>query len=349
MLDKLSVGIVCGGCSEEHEISLRSASYVAQSIDDSRFTVIVFWINKKGNWYFVRNKNIDFFAYCDKSQYIPVSFDQYFKKFRFYFNNKNELLKIDVIFPIIHGLLGEDGSIPGFLRVINLPYVGSDVLGSAICMHKDITKHLLRDSGLPVIDFKTVFIDEREKINFYDLIKVFGLPIFIKPVDQGSSIGGSKVNNYTDFNQALDLAFFYSKKIIIEPFVIGRELECAVLGNSNPIASVCGEIILKNNNFYTYYDKYFEYDSEIRIPAMIDHVISNKIRYIAVQAFQILHCLGMARVDFFLTLDNQIFINEVNTIPGFTKDSMYPKLWESTGLNIKLLLTKLIELAYYQK
>lgn len=342
---KLNVGIICGGCSDEHEISLQSATYIAQSIDKNRFAIVVLWISKKGHWYLVKNKNINFFSYYDKNQYVPVIFDHHVNQFYFCSNEKNNILKLDIVFPIIHGSYGEDGSIQGFLRMMNLPYVGSDILGSAICMNKDITKCLLRDAGLPVIAFKTILISERYNVNFYDIEKDFGLPLFIKPVDQGSSIGGSKVNNFINFNQSLDTAFSYSNKIIIEPFIMGRELECAILGNYDPISSVCGEIVLNNNNFYTYYDKYIEYDSQIIIPAMVDNLISDKIRYIAVQAFKVLRCLGMARVDLFLTKNNQIFINEVNTIPGFTKNSMYPKLWQATGLNTQLLLTKLIELA----
>lgn len=343
---KLNIGIVCGGCSKEHEISLRSATYIAQFIDKNRFKVKVLWINKTGNWFFVKSRNINFFSFYHKNEYVPISLHQNSNQFHFYFSNQNNnLLKIDVMFPIIHGSFGEDGAIQGFLRIINLPYVGSDILGSAICMNKNITKRLLRDAKLPVVKFKTILINERYNINFFDLVKNFGLPLFIKPIDQGSSIGASKVNSYFNFNEALDIAFSYSNEIIIEPFIVGRELECALLGNNNPMASVCGEVILKNNNFYTYYDKYVDHNSHIIIPAKIDQLINNKIRRIAIQAFQTLHCFGMARVDLFLTPDNQIFINEVNTIPGFTENSMYPKLWESTGLKLQLLLTKLIELA----
>lgn len=345
---KLSVGIVCGGCSREHEISLQSATYIAQSIDTSMFEVIVLWINKKGNWFLVNGKNVKFFSYYDKNQYIPVWLSWCSSRFCFYYhkNNGNNFLKVDVIFPVIHGKVGEDGAIQGFLHIINLPYVGSDILGSSICINKDVTKSLLRDAGLPVVKFKTVLADDcRDSINFFHIVQDFGLPLFIKPVNEGSSIGISKVDSYINFNRALDVAFSYSNRVIIEPCIVGRELECAILGNKNPIASVCGEIILKSNRFYTYYDKYIEYNSNIMIPAAIDNVISDKIRCIAIRAFQVLHCLGMARVDLFLTVDNQIFVNEVNTIPGFTRTSMYPKLWECSGLTTSKLITKLLELA----
>lgn len=349
MIRKLSVGIVCGGCSPEHEVSLQSAEYIVQSIDSSMFEVIVLWINKKGNWFFVNNRRITFSSYYDKNKYIPLRLTWCVNQFCFYYYNNNgkNFLKIDVIFPVIHGKIGEDGSIQGFLNIINLPYVGSDILGSSICMNKDITKCLLRDAGLPVVKFKIVLAKDkqRDSINFFNIIQDFGLPLFVKPVDQGSSIGVSKIDNYNSFNRALDIAFSYSNRIIIEPCVVGRELECAILGNKNPIASMCGEIILKKNKFYTYYDKYIECDEKIVIPAVIDNVLSNRIRCIAIQAFQVLHCLGMARVDLFLTKDDQIWVNEVNTMPGFTKTSMYPRLWEYNGLETSKLITKLLELA----
>lgn len=341
MFHKLRVGIICGGRSEEHVVSVRSAMYIDQFIDKDRFETLILWIDKQGAWYLIEKK-FSKISTWKKHRYLPILFLENSNQAYFYFNN---LLKIDVIFPIIHGNLGEDGSLQGFLRIVNVPYVGSDVLGSAICMNKVITKHLLYSSGLPIIPFKTFSFDERYKINFHNIADVFGLPLFIKPVNQGSSIGVSKVDNLNNFFKALDIAFFYSHSIIIEPCIIGRELECAVLGGSVPKASLCGEIILKNNNFYTYHDKYIQHNSKIVIPAVIDHLNSDKIRHIAIQAFHVLHCFGMARVDVFLTENNEIYINEINTLPGFTNTSMYPKLWEATGLTVTTLLTELIELS----
>lgn len=348
MLSKLRVGIICGGYSAEHEVSLRSAIFIEQFIDKSRFETLVLWIDKEGNWYIV--KTFDYSGCIDFNQakHIPILLRQNFNRFKFFWN---DLLKLDVIFPIVHGTLGEDGSLQGFLSMMNVPYVGSDVLGSAICMYKDITRHVLRSAGLPVVPFKTFLLKERTKIDFHNLIKIFGLPLFIKPVNQGSSIGVSKVTNLQAFYTALDIAFSYSYKIIIEPCINGRELECAVLDGDPPESSVCGEIVLKKNHFYTYNDKYIQNSSQIVIPAVLDYSISTAIRHFAIQAFQILYCFGMARVDVFLTANNQILINEVNTLPGFTDVSMYPKLWEATGLKIEILITKLIELAldrYYK-
>lgn len=342
---KLKVGIICGGCSLEHEVSLKSAFYIARVIDQSRFEITFLWIHKNGNWYIINNKDCSFSNF-NEHECIPIFVRKISNQFGFCCSNFGDLLELDIIFPIVHGTLGEDGSLQGLLSIMNLPYVGSDVLGSSICMNKDITKCLLRDSGLPVLPFITFLKYERQKISFSDLIKTFNGPLFIKPVDQGSSIGVSWVNNHNEFNQALDIAFSCSNKIIIEPFIEGRELGCAVLGGNGMIeVSVCGEIVLKDNNFYTYRDKYIKQTSKVIIPALINENISNQIRYMSKRIFQVLNCFGMARVDLFLTTNNQIFINEVNTLPGFTDSSMYPKLWETTGICPQLLVTKLLDLA----
>ncbi|WHL25218.1 MAG: D-alanine--D-alanine ligase family protein [Candidatus Blochmannia vicinus] len=343
-MSKLCIGIICGGRSLEHEISLKSAICIAQSIDICRFEVIILWIDKKGCWH-LKNRNFDTLFCYEDDTYISILLQIY--PHRFASNTKyiNDYIKFDVIFPIVHGTLGEDGALQGLLCMMNLPFVGSHVLSSSIGMDKDVSKRLLRDAGLSVVPFKTFLVNDQHNIDFDDLVSTFRLPFFVKPVNQGSSIGVSKVTSRKYFNQALEKAFYFSHKILIEPAIIGREIECAVLGNDNPEISVCGEIILANKNFYTYYDKYIARDVQILIPALVNDLISDEIRSITLRAFQILNCSGMARVDFFLTSDNQIFLNEVNTLPGFTYDSMYPKLWEISGLNFQKLITKLIELA----
>ncbi|CAD83163.1 D-alanine:D-alanine ligase A [Candidatus Blochmanniella floridana] len=352
MKSKLRVGLVCGGCSLEHEVSLKSAIYIMKYINKRFFEVVVLWISKQGDWYIVENDDmhIDFFVNKENlHKCMPILM---FSSGNRCFEYINNILSLDVIFPIIHGALGEDGSLQGLLRLMNLPYVGSDVLGSAICMDKDITKRLLRDSGLSITPFRTFLAHEKKKLKFLNFADMFGLPFFVKPVNQGSSIGVAKVNDDYSFHSALDIAFFYSHKIIIESCIAGRELECAVLGNNeNPITSVCGEIIKKNDDFYTYCDKYVDHNSEIVIPAVLEKSVSSKIRSIAIRVFQILNCFGMARVDIFLFGKDRIIINEVNTLPGFTSDSMYLKLWQATGINISTLLTRLIMLAldrYYK-
>lgn len=345
-MSKVCVGIICGGRSLEHEVSLSSAMYIAKTIDKKRFDVIIIWIDQQGHWH-IKNMDVDCFSCQDFNESVSIVLTNSSQKFFFHSKHINTILKLDVIFPIIHGTLGEDGALQGLLNIIDLPFVGSDILGSSISMNKDIAKCLLRDAGLSIVPFKTFLEHDKCNINFDNLVSTFGLPFFVKPVNQGSSIGVSKVLNYESFTKSLNIAFSLSHKILIEPAIIGREIECAALGNENPEISVCGEVFVKNDSFYTYYHKYIEFDNVKNIiPAKIDDIISDEIRYIAFRAFQILNCSGMARIGFFINLsDNKIFVNEVNTLPGFTNVSMYVKLWEATGLNAKTLITKLIELA----
>ncbi|WP_443092749.1 D-alanine--D-alanine ligase family protein [Candidatus Blochmannia sp. SNP] len=343
-MSKLCIGIICGGRSLEHEISLKSAMCIAQSIDKCRFEAIILWIDKKGCWH-LKNINFDTLFCCKDDTYISILLQNYPHRFSSNTKHINDFIKFDVIFPVIHGTLGEDGALQGLLCMMNIPFVGSHILSSSIGMDKDVSKRLLRDAGLSVVPFKTFLVNDQHNIDFDDLVSTFRLPFFVKPVNQGSSIGVSKVTNRKYFNQALAKAFYFSHKILIESAIIGREIECAVLGNDSPETSVCGEIILKHNNFYTYYDKYIAQDVRIQIPALVNDLISDEIRSITLRAFQVLSCAGMARVDVFLTSDNQIFVNEVNTLPGFTYNSMYPKLWEISGLSFQKLITKLIELA----
>ena len=246
---------------------------------------------------------------------------------------------------VVHGTLGEDGSLQGMLRMANLPFVGSDVLGSAACMDKDVTKRLLRDAGLAVAPFITLTRANRAQFSFADVEAKLGLPLFVKPANQGSSVGVSKVKNEEQYHQAVALAFEFDHKVVVEQGIKGREIECAVLGNDHPQASTCGEIVL-NSEFYAYDTKYIDdQGAQVVVPAAIAPEINDKIRAIAVQAYQTLGCSGMARVDVFLTADNEVVINEINTLPGFTNISMYPKLWQASGLDYTSLITRLIELA----
>lgn len=346
-MSKLNVGIICGGRSVEREISLKSAIRLVEYIDKRRFDVIVIWIDSTGCWFVKDVYSDNFFSYVN-GEYISILLKQCPQKFIFRSKNKDVVLTLDIIFPIVHGTFGEDGSLQGLLRIMDIPFVGSDVLSSSIGMNKDISKCLLRDAGLSVLPFKTFMLQDKYNLSFDDLVSTFGLPFFVKPVDQGSSIGVSKVLNDKDFYKAINTAFSFSHKILIEPAITGKEIECAVLGNDYPEISVCGEIVLEDNNFYTYYNKYMTFAGNVHsiIPANIDIVMSNKIRYLAFRAFQVLHCSGMARIDFFLNaLNHEVFINEVNTLPGFTDTSMYVKLWEASGLNLQTLITKLIELS----
>lgn len=327
-MEKLRVGIVFGGKSAEHEVSLQSAKNIVDAIDKSRFDVVLLGIDKQGQWHVSDASN--YLLNADDPAHIALrpsatSLAQVPGKHEHQLidaQNGQPLPTVDVIFPIVHGTLGEDGSLQGMLRVANLPFVGSDVLASAACMDKDVTKRLLRDAGLNIAPFIT-----------------------LTRANQGSSVGVSKVTSEEQYAIAVDLAFEFDHKVIVEQGIKGREIECAVLGNDNPQASTCGEIVL-TSDFYAYDTKYIDEDgAKVVVPAAIAPEINDKIRAIAVQAYQTLGCAGMARVDVFLTPENEVVINEINTLPGFTNISMYPKLWQASGLGYTDLITRLIELA----
>lgn len=348
---KLRVGIVFGGKSAEHEVSLQSAKNIVDAIDKTRFEVVLLGIDKQGQWH-INDAGSYLLNADDPSRialrpsdttlaHIPGRTAQSLIDA----DNGQPLPSIDVIFPIVHGTLGEDGSLQGMLRVANLPFVGSDVLASAACMDKDVTKRLLRDAGLAIAPFITLTRVNRQQVSFADVTAKLGLPLFVKPANQGSSVGVSKVTSEAQYQQAVALAFEFDHKVIVEQGIKGREIECAVLGNDQPQASTCGEIVL-NSDFYAYDTKYIDDNgARVEVPAAIAPEVNEHIRQVAVQAYSTLGCCGMARVDVFLTPDNQVIINEINTLPGFTNISMYPKLWQASGISYSELITRLIELA----
>jgi D-alanine-D-alanine ligase len=246
---------------------------------------------------------------------------------------------------MIHGTFGEDGTLQGLLKSLNIPFVGPDVLGSAIAMDKDITKRLLRDANIPIADFYTLQKHNLNEYTFEEIENKLKLPLFIKPANAGSSVGVSKVTCKNTFIAALSEAFKFDNKILIEEAINGKEVECAILGNEIIKASVIGEII-PTKDFYSYDAKYLSLNgAKMKIPADIDEVTSRKIKEQAIKAFKTICCEGMARVDFFLREDNTFVLNEINTLPGFTEISMYPKLWEHSGVEYKSLITELINLA----
>jgi D-alanine-D-alanine ligase len=227
----------------------------------------------------------------------------------------------------------------------DLPFVGSDVLGSAVCMDKDISKRLLRDAGLAVTPFVTLTRTTAARKSFAEVAGKLGLPLFVKPANQGSSVGVSKVNDEAEYTAAVELALGFDEKVLVESAVSGREIECAVLGNEDAIASGCGEIVV-HSGFYSYDSKYIDDKAaEVVVPAQISHEASERIRAMAVEAFHVLGCSGLARVDVFLTDSGEVLINEINSLPGFTRISMYPKLWQAAGMTYSELVTRLIELA----
>jgi D-alanine-D-alanine ligase len=308
---KIKVAILFGGKSAEHEISIRSAKNIIDAIDKNKYEVTLLKINKDGKF--------------------PWSS----------FVKKN----LDVIFPILHGPFGEDGTIQGLLKLANIPFVGAGVLGSAVGMDKDVMKRLLRDAGIPVGKFLVFTTDKVKPSGFNKVVQSLEIPFFVKPANLGSSVGVSKVKNKKEFVEAVEEAFKYDTKIIIEENIEGREIECAVLGNDNPTASVPGEII-PSHEFYSYEAKYLdENGASLEIPAKVSKEIIKKIQTLAIKTFKTLACEGMGRVDFFLKKDGTILVNEINTIPGFTSVSMYPKMWEASGISYAKLIDSLIQLA----
>jgi D-alanine-D-alanine ligase len=344
---KIKVGIIFGGKSAEHEVSLQSAKNIIEAMDKGKYDITLIGIDKTGKWFrsgsnYLLNatnpkliklnseNNTAIIPAADSSGQL-ISLDT------------KETSSIDVVFPVLHGPFGEDGTMQGLLKLAGIPFVGASVLGSAIGMDKDVMKRLFLQAGLPTARF--LAFEHSDKVGFEKTKKALGLPLFIKPANLGSSVGVSKAKNKKEFDEAVKEAFKFDNKILVEQFVKGREIECSVLGNSNPIASVPGEV-LPTHEFYSYEAKYIdENGAALEIPAKLPKAKVKEVQTLAVKAFKALCLEGMARVDFFLTEKGQVYINEANTIPGFTKISMYPKLWEASGISYSELIDKLIELA----
>ncbi|MFM8454306.1 MAG: D-alanine--D-alanine ligase [Gammaproteobacteria bacterium] len=350
---KLKVGILCGGVSSEHEISLLSAQSILNAIDKNKFDVSMIGIDKNGHW--LEYPQQDYLLNPGNPKQIALNAEKIIKPIKMLPEagaNQNTLQgKLDVIFPVLHGKNGEDGTVQGLLELANIPYVGSGVLASALCMDKDLMKRVLRDAKLPMADFISLSLQDYKnktgKLNFENIVEKLGLPFFLKPANAGSSVGVHKVKNQVGFEAALEDAFKHDKKVILEEFITGREIECSVLGNENPRASLPGEVIVQGQHeFYSYDCKYLDDNgAKIEIPARLKPELVKRIQDLAIVAYQTLNCAGMARVDFFLAADETIYINELNTIPGFTKISMYPKMWEASGLSYGQLIEELIHLA----
>ncbi|MGM0524421.1 MAG: D-alanine--D-alanine ligase [Bacillota bacterium] len=351
-MSKKTVAILFGGKSAEHEVSLMSAKNVIEAIDREVYDVALIGVDKQGAWHLLDEvhylddaddaKNIRLHLTGEAIAVIPGQDSAQI------INSKtNEPIKqIDVVFPVIHGTLGEDGSLQGLVRTLNLPFVGVDLLGSAVSMDKDFTKRLLKERGLKVAAGLVFKVHEQASIDFSAVKATLGLPVFIKPANQGSSVGVSKATDEASFTTAIQDAFLYDDKVLVEEAVKGREVECAVLGNAVPKASVIGEI-LPQTDFYSYESKYIdESGAVLSAPADLTPEQVEQIQTEAVRVFQTLDCEGMARVDFFLKEDDTLIINEVNTIPGFTKISMYPRLWTLSGLSYPDLIDTLIKLAF---
>ena len=350
MTKKIRVGILFGGRSGEHEVSLTSAASVLKALDSAKYEVVPIGITREGRWRVgqgalmllpaVLEEGLPVLPSADPTapQLVPLNS----------ISPRETRLEVDVIFPVLHGTFGEDGTVQGLLELAGIPYVGAGVLGSAAGMDKDVMKRLFRDAGLPVVEWVTVLRTdwEQDPDAARKLIrKKVGLPLFVKPANLGSSVGISKVKSWRELPAAMDLAARYDRKILVERAVEAREIECSVLGNDRPEASVPGEVV-PVNEFYDYEAKYLKEGSELIIPAKLTRRQTRNVQELAIGAFLAIDCAGMARVDFLLDRKSRkIFVNEINTIPGFTPISMYPKLWEASGISYPELVDQLIALA----
>jgi D-alanine-D-alanine ligase len=329
--------ILFGGRSVEHEISVRSATNVVKYIDPIHFNLSVIGISKRGNWFLLDHPEQS----IETGKEIFLSLSTTHPHFEIKASGTS--IAIQIVFPILHGTDGEDGSVQGLMQCLNVILIGSSVLGSALSMDKIVSKKLLEHAGVPVVPYMSFTKDE--KISFEEVKNKLGLPFIVKAGNLGSSVGISKVNTSEDFDDALTDSFKYGHEILIESFVKCRELECGIIGNESLSSTLSGEIILlKNYDFYTYQAKYQD-ESAIRveIPAQIPTAVHQQIRTLCEKAFLTLKCNDFARVDIFLTSKNEIFINEINTIPGFTDASMFPGLWENMGISHRELISKIIE------
>jgi D-alanine-D-alanine ligase len=349
---KIRVGVVFGGRSAEHEVSLQSAQNVLDALDREKYEPVLIGIDRQGRWHLDEHTRLLF----DSARPLPklaadspreVALVARGEQSRLMDLSANrELAGLDVVFPVLHGPYGEDGSVQGLCRLANLPCVGAGILGSSVGMDKDVMKRLLRDAGIPTARF-LVSARGRAMPDFAAASAALGAPVFVKPANLGSSVGIAKVHTEEEYERAVAAAFQYDTKVLVEEYIAGREIECSVLGNEDPVASVPGEIVTGGGHaFYDYDAKYIdENGAELRIPAPLDAPTTERMRALAVRAFTVLCCEGMARVDMFLRDSSEVVVNEINTIPGFTRISMYPKLWEASGVSYRELVDRLIMLA----
>lgn len=356
-MSKKRVGIIFGGRSAEHQVSLLSAKNVMGALDRSRFDLARVGISTEGQWLYFSESVAGIFSDendADKIQLktslgepCTLSLDPRKSGTLLSLKDGRVLDKLDVVFGVLHGPFGEDGTIQGLFELIDLPYVGAGVMGSCAGLDKDVMKRLLKQSGVPITDSLCYRINERTKISYTEVSKALGNTIFVKPARMGSSVGVKKVCSESELFPALDCAFSYDDKILIERGVDGQEIECAVLGNENPQASSIGEVIpAAKYGFYSYESKYIDGDgAQLLVPARLSAELTKKAQAVAIQAFIALECCGLGRVDMFCTKSGEILLNEINTLPGFTNISMYPRLWQDAGLSYPDLITRLIDLA----
>ncbi len=346
---KKQIALIFGGRTAEHEVSIISAKYIFNAINTELFNVQIVGISKQGTWYKFPNADVfkNYTSLNDsdlQSQEIITLISSAGKPF-VYSLKTHEKYQIDAAFPIIHGTMGEDGTLQGLFKVVQLPFVGCDVLASAVSMDKEFMKRLMTDARIP--NSKYLVLRKQNQQSFNEISKHLGLPFFIKPANAGSSVGVHKIKSEADFKIKIADSFLYDHKVLAEQFNDGIEIECSVLGlNNNAKASLPGQLKV-NHEFYSYEAKYLDANgAEIIIPAKISPEKITEVQQLAVKTFNTLGCDGLARVDFFLEKNGNLTVNEINTLPGFTQISMYPKMWEASGLNYSDLITRLIELSF---
>ena len=348
---KLSLAVIFGGVSSEHEVSRMSVTSILENLSNERYEVHMVGITKEGRWLLYTGPVEDILSGAWEQGPVTPAFlspDPSVHGLVALRDGKAETIHVDVIFPALHGKNGEDGTIQGLFQLSGIPYVGCDTESSAICMDKAVTHSLLSSADIEQAHYLWFYADRFDAAP--DTIKNkiqarLDFPVFVKPSNAGSSVGVSKVERFEDLDQAIRKAAREDKKVVVEEGITGQEVEVAVLGNRDCDASIVGEIGA-SAQFYDYDDKYINGTSQLYIPARIPQEVSEKIRQTAVRAYRLLGCSGLARVDFFVTAgDNRVILNEINTLPGFTSISMYPKLWMAMGLSYGELLDKLLELA----
>ncbi|MFL5304050.1 MAG: D-alanine--D-alanine ligase family protein [Polyangia bacterium] len=352
-MTKTRVVILFGGRSAEHEVSILSARNVVAALDRDRFEPVLVGVDRAGQWRLESERTLAGATGDPRALALDPAAPAVGVEAALIHGPTAEGAGVDtVVFPVLHGTFGEDGTVQGLLDLADVAYVGAGVLGSAVGMDKDVAKRLLRDAGIPVVDFVlvTAAAFARDAEAAVAPAAKFGFPVFVKPSNAGSSVGVTRVRDRAGLAPAVRAALQFDRKVLIERAVDAREIECAVLGNDEPVASVPSEILVHHpDGFYSYQAKYVDADgASFRIPADIPAALTARVQALAVQTFQALELAGMARVDFFLERGGAapaLYVNEVNTIPGFTAQSMYPKMWEASGVPPKALLTRLIELA----
>jgi D-alanine-D-alanine ligase len=348
---RLRVALIFGGRSAEHEVSCVSAASVVEALDPGSYEIVPIGIDKQGRWHLLQGPPALESGATELPSVVPESGSEIALSqdpgSRELVGQDGRRETVDVAFPILHGPFGEDGTIQGLLELAGVPYVGAGVMASAVGMDKAVQKVLFRAAGLPLVPHEVVLErDWREDPESVEArAEALGLPLFVKPATLGSSVGITKVKTLADLESAMEEALRYTRKVLVELAMEGaREIECAVLGNDDPVASVPGEI-LPAGEFYDYRSKYIDDGTRLEVPARLSPEVVEEVQRMAVAAFRAIDCTGMARVDFFLLESDRLILNEINTIPGFTKVSMYPKMWEASGLSYPELVDRLVHLA----